>query len=546
LAEERDSRGAREGRRRIGDPFVRGVARLPANVRTKLLIAFVGTALLLVAVGLLGQRVLGQSNDRVASVGPLQERAVQYSQLQAEAEHLRVVLSANVAKEFSVGWKDSALPQIRGTYSLAIDLFAVDAADRIGARTAPDRLLFTPPLKDQKILDGIKNTAEKLSTLLLEEVIPVYGDRTTISNEDRDLREEMLTQRADAEQLATDLYQRAADLAEGTRAEVEELIARNASSFSSSRALFIGVAAGAIVLALLLGFVLSWSVIGPIQNIDTRLAAIASGDFSGHVEVDNRDELGALGANVNRMNDELRRLYTELEEASQHKSEFLANMSHELRTPLNAIIGFSQVLRDEMVGSVNDKQSEYLDDIISSGNHLLSLINDVLDLSKVEAGQVELDLHPFSLREALERGVVMVRERATEDGVRVAFTADPEVDVVDGDERRIKQVIFNLLSNAVKFTPAGGEVDVSATRANGEVRVSVADTGPGVAPEDRDRIFEEFQQSETGVGQREGTGLGLALSKRFVELHGGRIWLESEVGRGSTFTFALPMGSIAT
>ena len=239
------------------------------------------------------------------------------------------------------------------------------------------------------------------------------------------------------------------------------------------------------------------------------------------MEVENRDELGALGANVNRMNEELRRLYTELEAASQHKSEFLANMSHELRTPLNAIIGFSQVLRDEMVGSVNPKQAEYLDDIISSGNHLLSLINDVLDLSKVEAGQVELDVHPFSLREALERGVVMVRERATEDGVRVAFAADPEVDVVDGDERRIKQVIFNLLSNAVKFTPAGGEVDVSATRVNGEVRVSVADTGPGVAPEDRDRIFEEFQQSETGVGHREGTGLGLALSKRFVELHGG-------------------------
>jgi hypothetical protein len=220
LAEEQKSRVAREGRRRIGDPFVRAIARLPANVRTKLLIAFVGTALLLVAVGLLGQRVLGQSNDRVASVGPLQGRAVQYSQLQAQAEHLRGVLSANVAKEFSIGWKDSALPQIRGTYSLAVDLFAVDAADRIGARTAPDRLLFTPPPKDQKILDEIENKAEKLSTLLLEEVIPLYGDRTTISNEDKDLREEMLPLRADAEQFATDLHQRAADLADGTRAEV--------------------------------------------------------------------------------------------------------------------------------------------------------------------------------------------------------------------------------------------------------------------------------------------------------------------------------------
>ena len=240
------------------------------------------------------------------------------------------------------------------------------------------------------------------------------------------------------------------------------------------------------------------------------------------------------------MNDELRRLYREVETASQHKSDFLANMSHELRTPLNAIIGFSQVLREGMAGDVNEKQREYLDDILSSGNHLLSLINDVLDLSKVEAGQVELELAPFSLQDALERGVAMVRERATRDGVQVTLAANPELDVVTGDERRIRQVIFNLLSNAVKFTPAGGSVDVSATQVNGEVSVTVADTGPGVGVEDLRRIFEEFQQTEAGIEQGEGTGLGLALSKRLVELHGGRIWVDSELGRGSTFVFTLP------
>jgi len=219
-------------------------------------------------------------------------------------------------------------------------------------------------------------------------------------------------------------------------------------------------------------------------------------------------------------------------------------MSHELRTPMNAILGFSQVLREEMFGEVNEKQKEYLDDILSSGNHLLSLINDVLDLSKVEAGQVDLDVRPFSVREALERGVVMVRERASEDGVRLGIETEPEVDVVDGDERRIRQVIFNLLSNAVKFTPPGGAVDVSAARVNGEVRIAVADTGPGIALEDHERIFEEFQQTEAGLEQREGTGLGLALSKRFVELHGGKIWLESEPGNGSTFVFTLPVRSV--
>jgi signal transduction histidine kinase len=233
----------------------------------------------------------------------------------------------------------------------------------------------------------------------------------------------------------------------------------------------------------------------------------------------------------------------QIEAANRHKSEFLANMSHELRTPLNAILGFSQVLREGMFGAVNEKQTEYLDDILSSGNHLLSLINDVLDLSKVEAGQVQLDVAPFLLQEALERGVVMVRERATQDEVQVTLAADPKVGLVAGDERRIRQVIYNLLSNAVKFTPAGGAVDVSATRVNGEVRVSVADTGPGIRAEDLDRIFEEFQQTDAGIEQREGTGLGLALSKRLVELHGGRIWVDSELGKGSTFVFTLPASS---
>jgi signal transduction histidine kinase len=216
-------------------------------------------------------------------------------------------------------------------------------------------------------------------------------------------------------------------------------------------------------------------------------------------------------------------------------------MSHELRTPLNAIIGFSQVLREGMVGDVNAKQKEYLDDILSSGNHLLSLINDVLDLSKIEAGQAELQVAPFSLQDALERGVSMVREQATAEGVQVTLHRNGSLDVFSGDERRIRQVIFNLLSNAVKFTPEGGQVDVCAERVDGEMRVSVTDSGPGIAVEDRERIFEEFQQTDAAAQQREGTGLGLALSKRFVEMHGGRIWCESEVGRGSTFEFTLPM-----
>jgi signal transduction histidine kinase len=523
--------GRRRTLSRDDNLLVRAVGRLPARVHTKLLVAFVGTAVLVVTVGLLGLRVLGQSNERVERLGALQERAFAYGKLKSDVYNVRLLLAENAAGDRfrPVG----PAPPPSGRTRRTVDQAVVSALARIGPTTLVGQLGFDPPAEDEAVLRRIRATSGRLSTVMGK--IVESDNRGASAGDQAPLRHR-------AEQLAIDLNQFAAVLANATTAKTDALIARNASSYASSRNLFIGVAAGAIVLALVLGFILSWSLIGPIQQIDTRLAAIASGDFSRHVDVDNRDELGALAVNVNRMNDELRHLYNELEAASRHKSEFLANMSHELRTPLNAIIGFSQVLRERMVGDLNEKQEEYLDDVVSSGNHLLSLINDVLDLSKVEAGQVELEVAPFSLREALERGVVTVRERAREEGVEVMLSPDPQVDVVEGDERRIRQVIFNLLANAVKFTPAGGKVDVASARLDGEVRVSVVDTGPGIAPHDQERIFEEFQQTDLGA-QREGTGLGLALSKKLIELHGGRIWVESEYGKGSTFTFALPLES---
>ena len=510
-----------------GDPLVRAVGRVPAGVHAKLLVAFVGTALLVVVVALLGLRLLGQSNERMETLGTLQERAAAYGKLRSDTNHIRVLLAQRVKGDFYKVFPAESKEELEG--GRAVDRALLSAARLIPASTRSDQLLFRPPPEDELLLRRIRVTGQELAGLL-QLIVDAPGRAES--------------RRGDAELVANALDDHAAKLANATTASANALIAQNASAYEHSRNLFIGVAAGAIVLALLLGFVLSWSVIGPIQSIDTRLAAIASGDFSGHVDVTNRDELGALAANVNRMNDELRRLYRELETTSQHKSDFLANMSHELRTPLNAIIGFSQVLREGMVGDVNTKQAEYLDDILSSGNHLLSLINDVLDLSKVEAGQVELQVAPFSLQDALERGVSMVREQATTEGVQVTLHRNGGLDVVTGDERRIRQVIFNLLSNAVKFTPDGGQVDISTTRADGEVKVCVADSGPGIAAEDLDRIFEEFQQTEAGSSQGEGTGLGLALSKRFVEMHGGRIWCESKVGEGSRFEFTLPLGPV--
>ena len=231
----------------------------------------------------------------------------------------------------------------------------------------------------------------------------------------------------------------------------------------------------------------------------------------------------------------------QLEAASQHKSEFLANMSHELRTPLNAIIGFSEVLAEGMFGEINDKQAEYLRDILESGRHLLSLINDILDLSKIEAGRMELEAADFDLPGAIDNALTLVRERSGRRGIALGCAIDERVGLIRADERKVKQVLLNLLSNALKFTPEGGRIDVRAAVNEGMAEVSVADTGVGIAPEDQDAVFEEFRQVGTADKKVEGTGLGLALSRKFIELHGGRIWVKSQVGQGSTFTFTLPV-----
>ena len=232
---------------------------------------------------------------------------------------------------------------------------------------------------------------------------------------------------------------------------------------------------------------------------------------------------------------------TQLETASRHKSEFLANMSHELRTPLNSILGFSEILSERLFGEINNKQAEYVKDILESGRHLLSLINDVLDLSKIEAGRMDLELSTFDLPTAIENALILVRERAQRHDITLGRMIDERLGMIHADERKVKQVLLNLLSNALKFTPDGGTVNILADVNEGRAKIMVSDTGVGITPEDQKTVFEEFRQVGSVSKKVEGTGLGLTISRKFIELHGGRIWVESEVGFGSTFAFTLPL-----
>ena len=307
-----------------------------------------------------------------------------------------------------------------------------------------------------------------------------------------------------------------------------------------------------IAVALVASFFLARRLTEPILKMQKGAASLGEGNLDTRLDVRTGDEVEALANEFNHMAAELQELYGgleqkvaektyELEKANRHKSEFLANMSHELRTPLNAIIGFSEVLKERMFGDLNDKQLEYVRDIYGSGQHLLSLINDILDLTKVEAGQMSLDIREFDVGAALKNCATLIRERAVRNRLKFECVVDASVTRWPADERKFKQVVINLLTNAVKFTPPGGAVTLHALLEKDWLVVSVRDTGIGIAPEHRQLIFHEFQQVRPPSGAKhEGTGLGLALSRRLVELHHGTLTVESTLGRGSTFAARFP------
>jgi len=286
----------------------------------------------------------------------------------------------------------------------------------------------------------------------------------------------------------------------------------------------------------------------------TQMILLAIEDITERKQAE--EELSRLYKELKTLNLELEKKVKErtsqLEEAvqtadvaSRAKSDFLASMSHELRTPLNAVIGFSQVLQEQYFGKLNEKQAEYVTDILESGQHLLSLINDILDLAKIEAGKMELELSKVIIKDLLGSSLTMIKEKALVHGISLDIdtTGDLEYLEIMVDVRRVKQVMFNLLSNAAKFTPDGGAIRVEGKKEGKELIISVSDTGIGITPEEQERVFEEFYQTSNTIKDKTpGTGLGLPVTKSIVEMHGGRIWVESEgSGKGSRFIFTLPI-----
>ncbi|MEA2984060.1 MAG: hypothetical protein QOD94_314 [Alphaproteobacteria bacterium] len=681
----------------IKDVLVNLVARAPGRVQTKLLIAFLAIAVLLIIVGAVAIRALSGVNDQTQQLIRLQREIAAYRQVQHDTtSQLYGISTALLFPDDPM--LDSALRQLNQFgYDLdRLEFVAKDEAELIGqVREEYD-----------KLIGSVTRVADLVRTGRMAEA--------------RDVQTAESVPQADRLQRLTN------QLVNIAEADMVAAIEATEHAYRVSQTIVIGFSFGSILLALGLGYVISWSLVGPVKEIETRLRGIAAGDFSRVVSVPNRDELGTLASNLNRTSEQLGHLYEEvqartrelahsvqelrtlgevsqavnstldletvlstivskavqlsgtdagaiyvysktkqifrlratfgmsadlitkvenqsirigetpigkaaaerapvqiadlsdepahplqdvileagfravlivpllgpndvigglvvrrtnpgvfpgatvdllqtfgaqsvvaiqnarlfseieekgrqLEIASKHKSQFLANMSHELRTPLNAILGYTELILDGIYGEPAERMRSVLERVQANGRHLLGLINDVLDLSKIEAGQLTLSVADYSLSEIVHNVFTAVEPLASEKQLALKVDLAPGLPIGRGDERRLTQVLLNLVGNAIKFTDAG-EVAIRASSLNGSFEVAVRDTGPGVSLEDQQKIFGEFQQADSSSTRKKGgTGLGLSISKRIIEMHGGRIWVESEPSRGSTFAFALPI-----
>ncbi len=513
--------------------LIRLVARVPATVHAKLLAAFLAIVALLITLGVVGLHELNTVDRRAEELVRLQTKDAAFRALQYEALAGTIAFSSAVTaatdRPAPFGGEFQALLRQANQFQDGVRAWRFVAEWGFPGQVFRQVRFLEPEEEDW--FSQIKSRDDQLIKLVTRAVDLIGAGKV----------DEGRKQLVRAAGLADQVEIITGRLVVFSDARLAAGIRQNRAAYATSQWVVMGFAAASIGLALFLGYVISWSLIGPVKRMDAQMKQIASGDFSNRVEVQNRDELGALAANLNRMNEELGRLYQQLEAASHHKSVFLANMSHELRTPLNAILGYTELILDKIYGEVPDKIREVLERVQNSGRHLLSLINDVLDLSKIEAGQLTLSLNNYSMKDIVQTVFTAVESLAAEKKLTLRVDVPPDLPRGTGDERRITQVLLNLVGNAIKFTEAG-EVAIRATVSDGQFLVAVSDTGPGISEADQQRIFEEFQQGDgSSTRHKGGTGLGLTIAKRIVELHRGRIWVQSILGHGSTFWFELPV-----
>jgi len=507
--------------------LVRAVARVRASVHVKLLAAFLLITLLFIAMGVVSLRTVMSTSRQTTLLDQAHERVSWSRQIEhALAMQMHFTAMALIARD------DETVGQILRENNRFNDTLA--------------RLETAAPAEERALIQEIRGAQE--------EAMAVVAD---IANAVRDGRiaDAMTAMRTREEPLYRRIEGLVGELVAAEEARMASLRSGIEADNRHSLRLMAGFAAVSIVLALLGGFVISWSFILPVRAAHDFLSEVAAGRFGGTIVVANRDDFGALAEHMNRMSRELHRLDEEqrvaaealrglndrLSQASRAKSEFLANMSHELRTPLNAILGFTELMLDELYGEVPATLREPLTDIQTNGRHLLRLINDVLDLSKIEAGRLELGGGEYSVQEIVDVVHTSLRSLAIEKGLEFTATAPADIPPARGDGRRLTQCLMNLAGNALKFTRHGRvEIDV---RLDGEWLVyRVSDTGIGIPKDEVENVFAEFRQVDAAITREfGGTGLGLSITKRLVEMHGGRIWVESELGKGSTFFFTVPL-----
>jgi signal transduction histidine kinase/DNA-binding response OmpR family regulator len=495
----------------LNNLLVGPVARLPWRVQAKLLVAFLAIVTLLIALGAIGLYELSAVNQRTEELIKSERKIAAYRQVQHDTtSQLYSISSALLVSDERT--LDSALRQL--------NQFGYDL----------ERLQFVA--KDEiKLLGKVRDEYDRFIAVVTRVVELIRGGHVDEARE---------AQLKEARPLANRLERLTNELVNKAEADVVAGIEASGEAYHTSQTIVVGFALGAIALALILGRTISLSLIGPLREIDRRLNEIASGDFTQRVTVGNRDELGALAANVNRTSEQLGDLYRQLEMASEHKSAFLASMSHELRTPLNAIIGYSEILYET---AQDEGQGEFLPDLAKirdAGRHLLGLINDILDLSKIEAGKMDLYLEDVDLASLIEEVRSIVEPLAAGNANRLEIAFPAALPTLHTDRTKLKQSLLNLLSNAGKFTRQG-QIRLEVSPADAEVSFAVSDTGIGMTEEQLGRLFQAFSQADVSTTrQYGGTGLGLAITKHFCEMLGGRITVESAPGQGSTFTITLP------